>query len=89
MKKCAELISLRETSVHVTSLLFVFFSISRLRNRILYLSSSDERAHQTEYSDAENHLEWIFPLNFYGRVGERRRNSGIILSLAREAAAAF
>lgn len=88
MKKRAELISFRETSVHVTSLLFVFF-VSRVRNRILYLSSSDERAHQTEYSDAENHLEWIFPLNFYGRVGERRRNSGIILSLAREAAAAF
>lgn len=40
-----------------------------------------------ECSGAENHLEWIFPLNFYGRVGERRRNNGIILSLAREATA--
>lgn len=64
--------------------MFVFSRF--LRNRIYALSSIVwwARAHQNaEYSCAEKHLKWIFPLNFYEEERTRRRNGGIILSLAR------
>lgn len=69
-----------------TSVFRCLFFSRFLRNRIYTLSFIVwwTRAHQNaEYSCAENHLEWIFPLNFYEEERTRRRNGGIILSLAR------